>query len=273
MPFFLGVTFRNPVFSCFHAPIFWVPLPFQSCSLVSNGILAWPNLTRNCVFIFLTWHVFFSAWCPAWCLIMYLFFFCHDTAGTVFLRHGSNFVPFFFCAQHSTSTGFFFFLFYYILFLGSGWAGRGGIFRMHQLQPLSRICLFSFTFSRVCSDTCQAHLFSYENVVLCPHTRVSYVIMHCNLETRAWIHASSFTVAFPRLVYLPVYPSSVIFFKIQWLEVCVCVYVCMCSCSWRFMYVYGCTYRIVFICTHLLHTPISYSSRVELVLKPDSCHA
>ena len=45
MPFFLGVTIRNHVFSCIRVPIFLFLHLRHSCSLVSNFLLAWPILT------------------------------------------------------------------------------------------------------------------------------------------------------------------------------------------------------------------------------------
>ena len=103
---------------------------------------------------------------------------------------------------------FLFFLFFY--FLG----GRALWFGTRQMAPFSRIGLFSFMHQRVCWDTCLSHLFSYEMVppCLCLHSRFSYGFMHSNLETRARIHACHFLVAFPRLVYPPVFLSFRNFF-------------------------------------------------------------
>ena len=111
------------------------------------------------------------------------FFLSRHCRDCFFEAWGLILYPFFLCtAQHQHGRGFFSFLLHSFFGVGLGWAS---FFGMHQLPPLSRICLFSLTFSRVCSDTCQAHLFSYENIVVCPHTRVSYIIMHYNLKTRA----------------------------------------------------------------------------------------
>ena len=116
--------------------------------------------------------------------------------------------PIFFCARHLRG-GLFLLLLY--SFLG-GRVGRD-VSGCTKCRPCHKLAYFHSHF-HVYVRTLVRFIYSPTKMLSCVRIPVSH-IYSCTAIYRPGLEFSSFSVAFPRLVYLSVYPSSVIFFKIE----------------------------------------------------------